>query len=670
MVLQGGALVQGYMRSGPRVRLTAGAVLCLATASAGLCDIKPQPDITSHAVRVLLVDGLRFRDLNRNGRLDPYEDWRLSPRRRAHDLLARMSLPEKAGQMVFPNAFNAASPGGKGVGYEMEAVKALVHEHHVTAFSSMLSGDARDLARASNAIQDLCEAERLGIPAVIGTDPRHGYQKMIGASVATGSFSQWPDPTGLAAIGDSALVRRFASIVRRDYRLVGFTVALGPQADLATEPRWPRINGTFGEDPVTVEALVPAYIEGIQGGADGLQSFGVASVVKHFVGYGAAYQGLDSHNYYGRYAALTSGELATHLRPFEAAFRVHPAGVMPAYSVFRGLAIDGRPVGEVGAAYSAPLITGLLRKHLRFDGIVLSDWAIAQDCDATCREGYPAAERPGFRGISMAWGVESLSRPERFAKAIKAGVDQFGGDRDPSAIVEAVDKGLVSERQIDQSVEKILAQSFELGLFEHPFVDPEAAASNVGTAAAQSLGAKTQAQAMVLLENNGVLPLKPGSCKVFLRGVDPAAARAAGFVVVAKPEDANVAIVRTATPFQILHPNFFFGSMQHEGSLAFAASNPDLEAIETLSAQLPTIVDIYLDRPAILTPIKPHVAALIGDFGASDAALFSVITAKTKAIGRLPFELPSSMTAVEAQKSDVPADSAAPLYPIHFHRAY
>jgi beta-glucosidase len=660
---------------------------------------KAQPVLSSRAVPILTVHGLRFRDLNRNGRLDRYEDWRLSPEARAADLLARMTLAEKAGQMVLPIAFGDAS------GYDPALAGQFIHDRHVTHVSSMLTLAPQAMARAANELQAMAEREPLAIPVVLATDPRHGYHKTTGASVATGGFSQWPDPTGLGAIGDAALVRRFAAIVRKDYRATGFTLSLAPQADLATEPRWPRIDGTFGEDPVAVAPLVAAYIEGIQGGRAGLAPRGVAAVVKHWVGYGAQVDGLDSHNRYGRFSALRGAALPLHLKPFEAAFAVHPSAVMPSYSIFRDLVVDGKPAGPVGAAFSAPMIHDLLRGRYGYRGVVLSDWAVTADCTAACRDGMPAGQRPGFDGIAMPWGVEDLPRPARYARAITAGIDQFGGEGDPAPIVEAVRQGLIREAQVDAAVHRILEQSFQLGLFEHPFVSETAA---IVTARDRAEGLAAQSRAMVVLKtptagkasflerpvraepvearaqrsphdvrcrvrpSTGSGRTEVGVCqaprrpRIYLHGVAPEAARQAGYTVVDSPEQADLALVRLDAPYEHLHPGYFFGSMQHEGRLSFPADDPGLALVRQLSGKVPLVVDVYLDRPAILTPLQGLADTLMVDFGASDRAVLNALSGRATPQGRLPFELPRSDAAVAAQAADRPADSADPLYPLHF----
>lgn len=644
----------------------ASLILAGAAPAVGASGAVSKPALSSRSAPIIHVNGSDFRDLNRNGRLDRYEDWRLPANDRAVDLVSRMTLAEKAGLMVIPVIGANAPFGQPATGYDMAGVHDFVSVKHASAFSVMTTMSVGDLAASANALQEETEHTRLGIPALIATDPRHGYQKTTGASVGTGGFSQWPDFTGFGAIGDPALVSQYGEIVRRDYRAVGFTLALSPQADLATEPRWARINGTFGEDPTVVAPLVAAYIAGVQGGANGVTASGVASIVKHWVGYGAAKNGLDSHNYYGRFSGLREKDLAAHLKPFQAAFDVHVSGVMPAYSIFADLAVNGRNVEPVGAGFSNVLVRDLLRGTYKFRGVVLSDWAITADCSDLCRNGYPKGQRPGVESISTAWGVETLSRPKRFARTILAGVDQIGGEPDPSPIMQAVEQGLIPIKRIDEAVTRILVQRFELGLFENPFVDVGAAKRLVGTAVDMAAGRRAQAQSFVRLQEPSRISLIPGRTRLYVSGMDANAARAAGFTVVPRIDDADVALVRIAAPYESLHPGYFFGGIQHEGSLAFPAESKDLTEVRAAAAKKPTIVDVYLDRPAILTPFKPLGVTLFASFGASDEAFLDVLTGREQALGKLPFELPVSMAAVEAQDPGSIADSINPLYPLHY----
>ena len=646
---------------------------CASILASGAIAAPVQPALGSRSGAIITVDGLKFRDLDRDGKLSPYEDWRLDAARRAADLTARMTLDEKAGAMMHGTvpAKGPMGVAGIGAGYDLDKVAPLIKVRHVETFITRLSGAPAMLAEQNNALQALAEDTRLGIPVTISTDPRSHFQFTAGASVSSGGFSQWPEATGLAAIGDPVLTRRFGEIARQEYRAVGIHQALSPMADLATEPRWSRINGTFGEDPDLVGRMVKAYIQGFQGGDTGLAADGVSAVVKHWVGYGASAKGFDGHNRYGRYAVFPAGRFEQHVRPFDQAFAAGVVGVMPTYAILQDVTLDGRPLEPVGAGFSKQLLTELLRGKHGFKGVILSDWAITNDCGDTCRNGFPAGQPPNFEGFSTAWGVEDLAKIDRYAKGVNAGLDQFGGVEDTAELVAAVKAGKISEARIDESARRILAIKFEQGLFENPYVDPRAAETIVGAPAFIAEGRAAQSKALTLLENKGgLLPLKGKGRKVWLMGVSAEVAKAHGLTPVTDLAEADLAIIRTVTPFQTLHPTYTFGVRQHEGDLSFKDGAADYEAIKAASARVPTIVSVYLDRPAILTNVKDKAAALIGDFGASDDALLDALTGVTAPQGRLPFELPSSMAAVEAQAEDAPHDSAKPLYPIHYGLTY
>lgn len=632
-----------------------------------------QPILGARSTPIIQVGGKRFKDLNRDDRLEPYEDWRLSPSARARDLVSRMTLEEKAGMMMHGTARSGGPLGmvGVGTGYDTAAMGRLIRDAAVNSFITRLRGDAATLAAQNNALQEIAEKTRLGIPLTISTDPRNHFQYTLGASVQPSGFSQWPETLGFAALRDASLVRRFADIARQEYRAVGIEETLSPQADIATEPRWSRISGTFGEDPDIARDLVKAYVQGFQHGASGLDSAGVLAVVKHWVGYGAQANGLDSHNSYGKFASFSPGDLAIHVKPFLGAFAAHVAGVMPTYSILRGATLNGRPIEQVGAGYNEQLLTELLRKRYGFDGIILTDWAITNDCGEKCQNGAPAGERPSFADVGMPWGVENLSKLDRFAKAINAGVDQFGGVEESQYVVEAVRTGKVDEKRVNESAYRIAVQKFRQGLFENPYVDPAQASRVVGNAEFQREATDAQRRSLVLLENKkDFLPVAPRGKRVFLHGVDSATAARYGFTVVNDLSQADLAIVRTAAPYQTIHPGYVFGAMMHEGDLGFRGGDKEFEEIKRITAAVPTVVTITLDRPAILTGIKDRATALLANFGVSDAALLDVITGAARPQGRLPFELPSSMAEVEAQRSDIPHDTAHPLYPIGFGLHY
>jgi len=648
-------------------RAAAGTVTAMLLAAAPAL---AQPPLTTRAVPLIRVDGLQFRDLNRNGRLDAYEDWRLPARDRAAALVAALTLEEKAGVMMHGN-LPVSADGGR---IDLAAARPLVLERRVNTFVSRQHGAASTLAADHNRLQALAEETRLAIPVSLSTDPRNHFQYTVGQSVAAGGFSQWPEPLGLAAAGDPALTRRHADAVRQEYLATGFTQALSPQADLATEPRWPRVFSTFGEDAATAGRHVRAMVEGLQDGAGGLHPGSVAAVVKHWAGYGAAKDGWDSHNPYGQFMSFPGSNFAYHLLPFDGAFAARVASVMPTYSRPDGpVTVDGTTLDPVGGGYSRALLTGLLRGRKGFEGVVLSDWAITNDCTGPCADGAPDGVTPlaFFPQFGTPWGVEQLDKRARFVQAVAAGVDQFGGTEEASYLVDAVRAGELPVARIDASVTRILLQKFQQGLFEHPFVDEARAGTVVGNPVFRAQGLDAQRRSLVLLQNKGnLLPLAGAGRKVWLHGVDPAVAARYGFTPVATPEQADLAIVRAATPSEMLHPRYIFGLLQHEGTLAFVDGNPDYDAIKRAAAHVPTVVTVNLERAAILANVVDKAGALLANFGVSDEALLDVLTGKASPQGRLPIELASSMAAVARQRPDLPHDSEAPLFPFGFGLSY
>lgn len=621
-----------------------------------------QPELGFHNVPILNVGALQFKDLNRNGRLDVYEDWRKTPQERARNLVSLLPLKEKIGLMfhaTLPNAENSTTE------YDLAQAGVIIKEKSVNHLITRIAPQPARFAEQNNKVQELAEATAFGIPVSISTDPRHHYLTVAGASVNGNGFSQWPETLGFAALNDPALTKRFAEIAGNEYRAVGIHIGLSPQADLATEPRWPRNVATFGSNPDLVSRQVKAYIEGFQT-AKTLNPKSVAMVVKHWVGYGAQPKGFDAHNYYGRFAVLNDDSFARHVKAFDGAFKANVAGVMPTYPILKGVTLNGRPLEEVGAGFSKQLLTDLLRKEKGFKGIILSDWAITKDCNERCMN--PTKAKPQERAdIATSWGVQNLSVQQRYVKGLEAGLDQFGGTDAVEPLLDAVNRRLVDEARINDSAERILLQKFELGLFENPYVNADTADRVLNNAQSQRLADEIQRRSHVMLENNGILPLNLSGKKVYLHNVDTGLAAQYGFSAVKNPAQADIALVRADAPFELLHPYHFFGRIHHEGRLDFKSDNTDYKVIQTLAqAKVPTVISVYLDRPAILTDIKDKAAALMVNFGTDDAAFLDVVAGKAVAQGKLPFELPSSMQAVEAQDPSVPDDSKAPLYPFGY----
>ncbi|MCX5011739.1 glycoside hydrolase family 3 C-terminal domain-containing protein [Streptomyces sp. NBC_00555] len=577
-----------------------------------------------------------------------YKDASLPVDRRVEDLLSRMTLEEKAGQlfhsMLMMNADGTPVTETDGSMLPFTTPE-LIGDRLLTHFNLLGTYGAREMAQWQNTVQEMAAATRLGIPVTLSTDPRHAFTDNIGASFNAGAFSAWPEALGLAAIGDPDLVFRFADTVRREYLAVGFRVALHPQIDLASEPRWARQTGTFGSDARLTAELVQAYVRGLQGPELGPES--VSAMVKHFPGGGPQKDGEDPHFAHGKEQVYPGGMREHHLEPFKAAIAAGCAQMMPYY---------GQPIGtdweEVGFGFNKGVVTGLLREELGFEGIVCTDWGLLNDA-AIFGQMHPA----------RAWGLEHLSTAERAARALDAGCDQFGGEQCPEVVVELVRSGRIAESRVDASVRRLLREKFRLGLFENPYVDPDAAAETVGRADFAALGAAAQRRSLTVLTNpEGIIPLsaKPEPVprpKLYVRNVDEAVAAAYGEVV-ADPAAADLAVLRLRTPYEPREN--VFESFFHSGSLAFP--EPELAAILTLLDQVPTLVCINLERAAVLPEIAARAAALIADYGASDAALLDVAFGRAVPEGRLPFELPRSMKAVEASRPDVPNDTENPVF--------
>ena len=666
--------------------LTIGALLLAGCNDNDSAPKPTQPSLGHRTVSLLEQDGLQFKDLDGSGTLTPYEDWRLGAAERAQDLVARLSLAQKAGLMMHGTL--VLDGDGR---VNLDAMAKMLQQDGVNTYITRMAGDPAAIAEDNNRLQALLEGVGLGIPMTVSTDPRNHFTHDPNAtSIGAGAFSQWPETLGLAAIGDAALVQRFGDIARQEYRAVGIHEALSPQADLATEPRWGRINGTFGENNLLAKSLVKAYIEGFQQGDKGIGKESVVTVVKHFAGAGPQKDGLDAHNPWGKEQVYPGGQFAYHLVPFEGAFEAKVGAVMPYYALPEGLTYEGQAIEEVGFGFNRQIITDLLRGHFKFDGVVLSDWGIINDCDTRCEEGLSQAQvdagvSPWTVPFGMSWGVEKLTKAERYAKSIAAGVDQFGGVEDPAPLLAAVQSGLVTEAAITSSAERILEQKFELGLFENPYVDAQAAVALVGKAEFQQEAQAAQAASHVLLKNEGaLLPLKAEGKRVYLYNVNAEVATANGYTVVTNLAEADLAIARANAPGE-QDPRFPFGSI-HFGQLGFASSDQvvqetahegvyhgadDLAAIQAIEqAGVPLVLSVYLDRPAILTEVAPAAKVLLANFGALDQALFDVISGKAKARGKLPFELPSNWQAVLNQASDVASDSVNPLYPYGAGLAY
>ncbi|HLJ50560.1 MAG TPA: glycoside hydrolase family 3 N-terminal domain-containing protein [Bryobacteraceae bacterium] len=635
------------------MRLYTTAIVCCAAVWAGSVT---QPDLGFRKAPVLKADGLVFRDLNKNGKLDPYEDWRLPVARRVADLIGLMTIEEKAGLMVHaslmgftgPNGIVLDAPvrtGGRGpminerpgvTPLDSPNPSELIRRRNVRwiLVRPNVMEPPESTARFSNALQEMAEESRLGIPICFSSDPRHSPRAgpISGPRPQTPNISEWPEQIGLGAIGDADVVREFGRIAAQELRALGIQATLSPMADTVTEPRWNRISGTFGEDATLNALLTKAYIEGFQGTR--LVATSVMTVTKHFPGDGPVKDGFDPHNEYGKWQVYPGNNLAYHLIPFEAAFEAGTGAIMPGYAI---------PVGidTVGMSFSNKIVTGMLRERYHFDGLIVTDWL-----------------------RNMPWGVESLSEKERQRKMLDAGVDQIGGDNDPKYILELVREGTVPESRLNESARRILTPMFELGLFENPYVDPDHTKSVVAKKVFREAGERAQRESIVLLKNSSnLLPLS-AKRTLYVEGFEKSAAEQYG-TVVSDPKQASVAIIKVNAPYAVHQGGGGFFRGAHEGTLAYAGAENahELDAIEKLAASgTPTIVYMYLDRPAVLTEFIDQVAAVLVHFNSDDRALLDIAFGRSELRGKLPFDLPRDMASVLKQKEDVPYDLDKPLF--------
>jgi beta-glucosidase len=492
----------------------------------------------SSGVKLLTVNWLAFKDLNSNGSLDPYEDWRLTPDERAKDLASKLSVEQVAGLMLYsshqsipsagggffaPSTYNGkpyGESGAKPSDLSDQQKKFLTDDNvrHVLITRVENPGAA---ATWNNNAQSLAESLGMGIPVNISSDPRHGIDATAEFNLGSGgTISMWPNTLGIAASFDPSLMLKFGRVAAAEYRALGIATALSPQIDLATEPRWGRFNGTMGEDPDLTADMARAYVDGFQtsdsiwhiSGGWGYRS--VNAMVKHWPGGGPEEGGRDGHFGYGAYAVYPGNNLKDHLKSFtEGAFNLSgptrmASAVMPYYTISYNQ--DTKYNENVGNAYSKYIITDLLRGEYKYDGVVCSDWGITGDVEGL------------FQFQGKCWGVEKLSVAERHYKAIIAGIDQFGGNNDKGPVIEAYNMGVKEygeefmRRRFDESAVRLLKNIFRTGLFENPYLQPEVSMATVGNPEYMEAGYEAQLRSVIMLKNKAqTLPLKK-ELKVFI----------------------------------------------------------------------------------------------------------------------------------------------------------
>ena len=630
-----------------------------------------QPKLGFRTVRILEIDGFSFKDLNRNDQLDPYEDWRLSYDERSRDLVSKMTLEQKAGFMLISStrlendwAFQRGKETGAiGSGFNEEDLVSTVnmftrkpltypmmasagttkavtrfHERH---FIVRANPSVKILAEWANNLQALCESDALGIPAIIASNPRNHIASDVALGLTLGktTFSTWPGELGLAAMRDLKLTRSFAEIARQEWVACGIRKGYMYMADLATEPRWQRTSGTFGEDATLAADMMREIVLGFQG--ENLGSTSVALTTKHFPGGGATEGGQDPHFEWGKREVFPGGMFENNLIPFKAAIEAGTSSIMPYYSYPVGTRYD-----EVAYAFNKEVLRGLLREELGFEGIINSDTGPIE---------------------MMPWGVEELNIVQRYKLAIESGVNIFSGSADPAKLIETLKKYPDLAPLVDDSVIRLLLEKFKLGLFENPYVDVRAAEEIIGKKEFQEKANIALRKSIVLLRNDSKglasLPLK-ANVKVYfeshqqvggesIRNVFNPVVNHWNLAFVSTPEEADIILL-----WLIPKSKSLFASDGSPLHVSLSQNGVDTEYVSQLISEKPTVLAVNYTNPWAIDEVyssnQNNVKSILASFGTTHEALLDVVTGKFKPVGKMPFSTPISEEVALHQKSDVP----------------
>ena len=654
---------------------------------------KFQPPIEGRAVNILHENQLLFKDLNKNKKLDIYEDWRQPVDKRVENLVSQMTLEEKVGMLLI-NTLNAGEKGKITDGavdfIENQKMTRFIFRNTIkenpvnTGGGNGFAGTQItpfDAAQFMNAVQELTERTRLGIPAMFKSNSRNhmDYDVRAGINVEAGSFSSWPKESGLAATRDMELIADFAKIMAEEWNSIGLRGMYGYMADLSTEPRWYRVHETFTEDSELASNIITVLIKNLQG--EMLNSKSIALTIKHFPGGGPQEGGGDPHYAFGKNQVYPAGKFDYHLAPFKAAVDAGASSIMAYYGI---------PVGQpympntVGMAFSKGILTDLLRTKLGFKGYVNSDTGIIGD---------------------RAWGLEDKSVDEQILIAIDAGTDILSGFNNNKQLLELVKSGKLSESRVNLSVKRLLKEQFELGLFENPYVDPNRAAYVVGNPAFQRKADLAQRKSIVLLQNKMTLPLsqpkEKDTLRIFTMGMNTAMfkarawsnykvtsgdySKAKGETLPAIKKETEYAIIRIqvttegggdrrfggADPDEL---NFLsFSEMAKSKSWKISPSLSDIQTIMKTVGADKTILSIDFRQPYVLDEASSvlNAAGILATFGVSDAAVMDIIMGKFKPAGKLPFALAKTTSAIVEQDPDAPGYHAKDtLFPFGFGLTY
>lgn len=652
------------------------------------------PKLEARGAELIQHQQLEFKDLNKNGKLDVYEDWRQAVDARVADLLVQMNLEEKVGMLLI-NTLNAEEYGkvsDRAVDFiENEKMTRFIFRNSIVQNPVRSGGSGNgfagvqitpfEAAQFMNSVQEMAERTRLGIPLMFKSNARNhmDYDARAGINVESGAFSAWPKESGLAATRDLELIADFGKIMAEEWTSIGLRGMYGYMADLSTEPRWYRVHETFTEDSQLASEIISVLIRNLQG--ESLHSKSVALTIKHFPGGGPQEGGGDPHYDFGKNQSYSSNMFDYHVAPFKAAIDAGASSIMAYYGI---------PVGQpylpnnVGMAFSKGILTELLREKLGFKGYINSDTGIIGD---------------------RAWGLEDKSVEEQILIAIDAGTDILSGFNNNQQLLELVNSGKLSEERVDISVARLLKEQFELGLFENPYVDPNRASYLIGNPSFQRKADLAQRKSIVLLQNQGILPLvKPeakDSLTLFTMGIIPDLFKTnsgSGIKAISGDYDASkgeklsmpsvevdYAVIRVHVTNQRAQGRMFggaqpdeldflaFSDMAKSNSWVVSPSLEDIQAIMQTIGQEKTILSIDFRQPYVLDEASGflNAGAILATFGVSDAAVLDIMTGKFKPTGKLPFALANKSEAIINQDSDAPGyPEKDTLFPFGFGLNY
>ena len=622
-----------------------------------------QPTLNPHSKSVLEVDGYQFIDLNGNGELDVYEDWRQDAETRAADLVSQMTVREKIAQMQHPTYLPRAD--GKIAPY----LKDYCSEYGIGMLLIRELNSVEAAATTMNTIQEYAEESRLGVPVLVSMDSVHGLSYVSGATVT-------PHNLALAATRDEALVTKLAEIARDEHLAVGVRMTLSPEADIASEPRWGRVMETFGEDPDLVTQMVTAQVVAFQNGRDGLNTGSIVACMKHFPGAGPQMEGKDT-------SPIISSEetLQIHLKPYYAALEVNVASIMPYYSVPLALDMENSAIG------SKATLQDLLRDEMGFSGIIQTDWGM-------------------IWAIQEALGTmtgEEVSDEEAILIGVtQSRVDGIGGEsiRLIDLMEEYTQEGKIDEAILTAAATRIVKVKFEMGMFENPYCDVDYAVSFVGNEENQKVNLQAAREAMTLLKNDGALPLNPDAKQTILvcgpRAFDTdslvggwssaqdgltiadAVAAYAGenTTVLTEKEDVGV-IKELAQQADVIIVSIGEPSYQHDpvwGYDTLEIVQSQQEILEAAVASGKTVITVVTGgRPYILTWCDENTNAILEAYypGAKGGiAIAETLYGMNNPTGKTPMQFPRNMESVNAQEGDVSFDLENPLYDYGFGLSY